>query len=495
MAQNIYQKTPSEVRQYSIFLNLALQTGETITTVTPATKVPASSAIVLSGVALDSTNAYLKFGVSGGTAGTSTRLTWLLTTSLGNIFSVSASVVVSTDSIDQYTNFNPDAFSTLIDKVKAGDNANSVTNFILPSGTHIDQSLSCVWEVLDAEGTIYSSGESLEIKSSYTSNGDVKLQVFSVILVPSTVPATLVGTRYQIRYSLANGDQSYFNSENFSVYAEYSVPTGPASVIETAGNTAAANIVIDKPYNHVAYEVFDDSNNRLLALTEITGSGLPTSDGYHYKASINTTGFKPSLVPYIVIWHYWNEDSDRQTDSAHLFLTNASIISAMTDMRTFLNRSRTNLDQLPETALTPLAIMAYLRMGMDAFNLLEQPTNFVMTAASAGIRDGWLTCSKIQACRSTYISLGGHGYSFNFAGSEVSFDLDIPPYWDSLASALEGQLDNIKQFKRQLVSRGLNGGDGNLNGGALKRRVGGISMSYSPVSTIMRPSRGLILGR
>ena len=481
----IFQKTPLESRSFVLDLGSKLALGETIVSL----GIPTSSTLTYNtfsfSIGLLATT--LIYQASAGVNGLTVRNTVLATTSLGNVLEVSISLVISDEVESQYQNFNPDAFSTIIDKIEAGNSANSQVNFPLPSDADVSNPF-CVWEMLDSSGVVYSSGTSFNTVVEVTNSSINTVKSYSVITVPSGVPSTINGTKYQIRYTLDCAGSKFYSFENFSVTGTHSIPVGTDDCIEIKGTDAVVTLVLDQAYDYVGYELYDEANTLIKPYTECNASARPTADGYYYKGDVVTATLNASLVPYMIIWKYWNgSTSIKNTESGRLFVVTAAIISAMSDVKTFLNRSKTTFDKLPETALTPQAIMVYLRMGMDAFNMYAYITNFNMTAASGAIREGFLLFSKIKACRSTYISLGGNGYAFEFSGQAISLNVDTPPYWDSIASALEGQLEPISKFKKQLTSLGVTGGDGNASNLG-RRQVGAIALSISPVSHVGRRS-------
>ena len=144
-----------------------------------------------------------------------------------------------------------------------------------------------------------------------------------------------------------------------------------------------------------------------------------------------------------------------------LYLVNTSVLAACEDLRMFINRTNTTIVGQPDMIFTHRALLTFLRMGRDYFNMVFQLTNFTMSRASGGIRDGWLMCSSIRALRSQFMAEGEQ--AFDYQGQAISLNVDRTQYYDSLASNLESQLEMFNKFKSQLTKRGITSGDGDLS--------------------------------
>jgi hypothetical protein len=164
---------------------------------------------------------------------------------------------------------------------------------------------------------------------------------------------------------------------------------------------------------------------------------------------------------------------------ASLYIITPVQLKAAEELRQFLNRVHQEA-RLPELDYTIEDMVRWLKMGMDKFNALGLYTQFTMTNAQSAIYHWWMTCSIVIALRNQYLVEGNR--SFQFQGQQVTLDVDITQYLQSMADTLQGQIDNeMLRFKQQLKNYGLSGGDGSMGG---KFQVGAVGLSMNPASNL-----------
>src|ERR1700737_1138050 len=226
----------------------------------------------------------------------------LITTNSRQLTALVAVSVISDVQVP-YTTQNPDAYTDLVDTIQAGTAAIGTAVFSFPVG--IDPSGGYVnWEFLDSSGTVYANGNAFDYKIQ--SNG-LSNVVFAraIINFPSSVPESSVDPKYQLRYTLTlstNSTQSsYFSYENVTVTGLTSTPTGTQDSIELQGNKATVSIVIDKLYDFVQVQLYQD--NTMIGSAMIQDFSRVDS-GYYYAGVFDTAQLNPSLEPYTVVWNY-----------------------------------------------------------------------------------------------------------------------------------------------------------------------------------------------
>ncbi len=372
-------------------------------------------------------------------------------------------------------------FTNVLDQITVGTSAPSRVSFLLPSSVNAVGG-SVVYELLDATGVVYASGSA----STYTITalpGTANQSITSEfnIVIPSTIPANVSGTRYQIRYTLTIGSNVYYNFDNVTLLPIVSTASGANEAVELAGDPAILTLVLPQTYNVVTLDVYQ-YNTKLTATPLAVGSPTSISDGYLYSGTLDTTVIPPALIPYTIMWNYNNTGGTVYREAGKLFLTTPSLIMATKDIEAVINRAHVGINSKPMYSTQD--ILTYLRLGADMFNASGHPTSFTMTNATGPIRALWLAFSQVAALRSQYLAEGNK--AFDFSGQAISLNVDRTQYFESLASAIEQQVtEPVRQLKTVLSKRGLTAGDGNVVPTALAYgAIGSIGISLSPVSNV-----------
>ena len=457
--------------------DLGLDVGETITSivadptaVTPVTpSMPTLS--ILSGIANP-----VVFSVASGLTNTTYGFPVIVTTSL-RVFAITLVVIVSATTFDPYPSSDPGSYQDLVGSLQVGKTAVASTIFQFdnsfdPSGGYV------VWDLLDLDGTIYSSGNAFEFKiiSSGLFN---TVTARSLINVPSTIPPT-IDVPYQLRYSLRVGNAVSYSYESLVVVGIVDVPTGAQDQVELAGDQAQLTLVTEELYPNYVLELMQ-GNDTIASMP--CPNPDKVSNGYFVAGIIDTTPLPASLIPYTVLWKFWSVPSRTYRENSSLYVINPSIIQATEDVKAKLNKARQTLFGTSDSQYTTLNLLPWLRRGMDAFNAAYgQFTNFDMTNAKGPIREFWLLYAEKMALEAQYLLNAEK--AFNFQGAAISLDVDQTQYVDSMIGKIQGQLDaEVKALKQNLIMKNVISGDGSvspLSGGA--RAMGAVGLTITPVS-------------
>lgn len=288
------------------------------------------------------------------------------------------------------------------------------------------------------------------------------------ILLPENVevPDKIPYYVYQNEFLIDEGMTSVASIENTTIgqalhlYADYDqriTMPGTYDIVITATigansySTNATYTISDEPERDIdiivmdrKIELEDDCNYTLYKDNEKLCEGT-------YNLCIPKS-IEPSLDPLYLM----SMDGATYTDKRVFFVT-PSIMSAVKDMRSYLDRLNRQL-RLDSLEHTDADYLLWLKAGMDRLNLLLT-TTFTMTLATGAIRDLWLVASQIQCLRTRYLEEGLT--SFNYSGSAVQLDVDVTQYLDTLISQLETRLDNdATKLRLTLHNRGLTSGSG-----------------------------------
>ena len=481
--------------------------GETITSIVPSTPLPTSpdplAVTINSGL-----STVIQMTATGGDNGVSYGFNLVVTTT-AQVLVFTVAVTAQDPSFVPYITSNPEAFQDLVDEIQAGDAAIASSVFAFPPS--IDPSGGFVtWELLASDGTVYAAGNAFEYTIKQNGLSNVVL-TRSVVSIPSNVPPSLDGKKYQLRYTLAlpqeqgtptdpttgTLSQNVFHQfENIRIVALTTVPLGTQPSVELQGVNATVSIVTDKPYDNVTVEIW--ALNTQIAPPSVIQEFERTANGFCFSGVINTSQFKVSLIPYQVIWKYWASSNPGVVfqESADLFIINTSITNAINDVKAKINKARTTLYGHPDLLYPNATIMTWLRRGMDAFNAgYGQFTSFTMTDALGPIREFWLLEAELSAIQSQYLAEGEK--AFDFQGAAISLEVDRTQYLEAAANAINQILDaQLKLIKTNLIIKGNTTGDGSVgaNANALAPgAIGAVGITITPANMFGRfsPAYGL----
>ena len=460
--------------------------GETLTSINALAVNPASTPSLT--VSINSgTNPLVTMNLTGGADQTTYGFQLQVTTD-ARVFLVQIAIsVYSNAEFAPYTTQNPQAFQDLVDQIEVGNAAIGTAIFAFPP--QIDpRGGFVIYELLSEDGTVYASGNafSYQVVSNGLSN-TVKAQC--VIVAPTTMPASLNDQHYQLRYILELpqvqglptdpttgqiSQNTFFQFENIRIVGLNTVPLGVQPTVEMQGAPATLSLVTDRLYDFVTLELWANGT-QLVAPVRIT-EYQRTSDGWYWAGVVDTTSLMVSLVPYSVIWKYWSSANQALVyqENTELYVTNASIMTAVNDVRAKVNKSLTTLYGTPDLLYTNATVMTWLRRGADEFNgAYGQFTSFTMTNALGVVREYWLLCAEKAALASQYLAEGMK--AFNFQGAAISLDVDRTQYLDSAMNHIQQQLDNeLKPIKTNLIIKGNTSGDGSVGANAGALQIGAI---------------------
>lgn len=483
-----------------------LNAGETISTIVAGTlspqSTPALTAMITSGI-----SPQVLIALSGGVNNTSYGFKLTVTTN-ARVFLVSCVVTAADKEFVPYTTQNPDAYQDLVDEVEAGKAAIGTAIFSFPP-TIDPRGGFVTWELLASDGTVYAAGNAYEynVQSNGLSNTVIGKAVISI---PSTVPPSLDGQRYQLRYTLElpqsigvspdpttglQGQNTFFQFEGIRVVGLNTVPLGTQPSVELKGVPATVSIVVDRPYDNVTVELWS-GGTQLSPPSQITDFER-TADGWYYAGVIDTSQMEVSLVPYQMVWKYWASTNAAMVyqESADFWVINPSIMSAISDVKAKVSKARTTLYGAPDLIYSTPTILTWLRRGADQFNgAYGQFTSFTFTNALGVIREYWLMCAELSALESQYLAEGEK--AFNFQGAAITLDVDRTQYLDNAASKIQSKLDNeLKSIKVNLIIKGNTGGDGSADPSRLRAgAIGAVGITITPASMWGRYGPGYLRG-
>jgi hypothetical protein len=445
----VFTKTAGDI---SASQAIELNTGETISSIVQNSITPADGnppvLTVTSG--LSST---IAFTVSGGNTGVNYGIPLIIRTNL-RVIQIMIAVSVESGSFDPYPSEDPDSYQDLVGDLEAGKSALATAIFQLPPD--LDPSGGYVmWDLLDDQGIVYASGNAYEykIQSSGVSNVVVAK---AIINAPADIPPT-VDNPYQLRYTLKVADKVAYSYENLTILGFPTMQLGSQDSVEMQGDVATISLVTEKLFKYYTMELWAD-NTKLASLD--CGNPERISNGYFVAGSIDTSALSPTLRPYQVVWKFYNTPAQVFRESSTLWIVNSSIIQAVEDVKSKVNKARQTLYGTADSQFPSTDIMKWLRRGMDAFNSSHGVlTGFTMTNAMGGVREFWLMYAEKMALDSQYLLEGEK--AFNFSGAAISLDVDRTSFLDSMSSKIQGILDNeVKPFKQNLIIKGNSSGDG-----------------------------------
>lgn len=375
-------------------------------------------------------------------------------------FTSRAAILVRTDLNVPYATRNPYAYEALVGTISAGDAALGKAFFVLPAD--IDATSGYVtWDIIDTMGRVYATGNAY----SYLVTTDAfnsTIEASAVVNVPSSTPPTLDAQAYILRWRLTNvGTSDYYASESLRVESLATVPLGPESIVELAGDAVQLGLVLENPYPNVYVSVFS-GNTQVVSPTQVHTKDR-VSSGWYYRAGLDASHLRASLDPYLVNWKYHGASLvPAYRQQAHAFLVNPMILSAIEDVQSRIMRARTQLMGQSDMLFDPVTVMTWLRRGRDMFNAAYGLiTSFTMVAATGGVREFWLAYSEIEALRAQYLAEGEK--AFDFQGQAISLNVDRTQYYQGMADAIQqGLSDSVRDYKKNLQIKGITSGDGDV---------------------------------
>ena len=456
-----FSKLPSETRDFQLDLSSLLSSSEQIISISGLVVSPVDVTLTIT-TSIVGSGKIINIHAVGGTSNLSYTITFTSTTSLAQVIQRSVGLSLL-DSASVLPSDSDISVPTLSGSLNAGDSVLANVIYTFPAGSVLTSG-SIGWALFDNSGLVHASGSG-NYTLNTTTNGSVQVVGSAVVSTPSNLDPTDGSISYQLRWDFTHSSlaQPVYSYEPVQVLSKYETNLGVEDTIELIGTTATINCVLDRAYNSVQIEIYDSTDTVILVATSVKSSETQVSGGVAYSYQYTTTSLVADLVPRTVCFKYQDGSTNSPVNRSfgRLYLVNTSVLAACEDLRMFINRTNTTIVGQPDMIFTHRALLTFLRMGRDYFNMVFQLTNFTMSRASGGIRDGWLMCSSIRALRSQFMAEGEQ--AFDYQGQAISLNVDRTQYYDSLASNLESQLEMFNKFKSQLTKRGITSGDGDLS--------------------------------
>jgi hypothetical protein len=491
----VYFKVPETDTVVLADITSMLNAGETLVNIVLGAPNPTSADPLVATLTTPVTTSAMQVLLQGGNDGTSYGVVATVTTT-ARVFLVTLAVTAADPQFIPYTTSNPSAFQDLVDEIEAGKACIGTAIFAFPP------QLSPVggfvtWEMLAADGTVYAAGNAFEYKVIQNGISNVA-QAKAVINIPATVPPSLDGQRYQLRYTLelpqatgtpvdpttgSQGQNVFYQFEGIRVVGLNTVPIGTQPSVEIQGAPATLSLVVAQPWDNVTIEIWS-GGQQIIAPVAIQQYER-VANGWYYAGVIDTSQFSVTLVPYSVVWRYWASTNTAMVyqERADLYIVNPSIMSAVNDVKAKINKARTTLYGHPDLLYPESTIMTWLRRGADAFNIAYgQFTSFTFTNALGGIREFWLLEAELAALQSQYLAEGEK--AFNFQGAQISLDVDRTQFLDNAESKIQSRLDNeLKLIKQNLIIKGNTSGDGSADPSKLQPgAIAAVGITITPAS-------------
>lgn len=485
MKTYVFSKDPGTDTLVECDITDQLKFGETLISIVAGTTTPQSDTPLSPTLESTITDPLVKIMLRQGQPNISYGFQLLITTS-ARVLALQVAVSVTDPNYSPYTTQDPNAYTDLVDTIQAGQSAIGTAIFSFPP--NVDPSGGYVnWEFMDASGVVYSSGNAYDykIQSSGLSN---TVMARAVINCPSEVPPSAVNSKYQLRYTLTlrpldpSQQSAYYSAENVTVVGLTTNPLGTQDQVELRGKPAKLSIITDRLYDKVVLEIYRD--NDLIASAPITDYER-VANGFYYAGTVDTLALPESLESYNVVWNYFN-DADPSTvysESAKLWITNPSILSAVADVKARITKAHTTLFGTSDLIFPTETVMLWLRRGRDMFNGYAGVfTSLTMTNAKNGIREYWLMCAEALALTSQ--ELAEAEKAFDFQGAAISLSVDRASAYGAMADKIRGHLDNeLKPVKQNLIIKGNTNGDGSADPSRLARgAIGCVGITITPAS-------------
>lgn len=476
---NVFYKQTDTDSTIAVDMRPYLQPGETLVNLQVGAVSPVSTPPLAPALLTPITEPSAQVRLVGGVSGTSYGFALLGTTSLGRNISRTNAILVNSETaeINPFTVQNPDAFQDLVGTIQAGSSAVGTgifafTNELMPTGG------SVVWDLLAEDGTVWASGNafSYEIRSTGFSN---TVYAKAVINVPSNVPPTLEGQKYQIRWTLNLSvptpigstalPQQIFAFEQITVVGLNSVPLGTQPSVELQGSVADLCLVTEELYDTVTVSLYYQ-NTLVAGPLQVATPGTPVDQGpqrvatgWLYQVTVDTTNFQVNtLEPFTAIWRYSQSlyPTNVYSEHADFWVINPSISLAINDLKATINKARTTLYGRPDLLYPASNVLTFLRRGRDLFNGFKGYfTSFTMVNAAGPIREYWLLISSMLALEA---QIGGEiEKSFEFSGQAIELRVDRVAALEAWIGRMQKRIDDeMPNFKTQLINKGNTGGDG-----------------------------------
>lgn len=485
MKTYVFSKDPGTDTLVECDISDQLKYGEQLISIVPGPTTPRSDFPLQPALESAPTSPVAKIMLRDGLANISYGFQLLVTTS-ARVLSLQVAVSVTDPNYSPYTSQDPNAYTDLVDTIQAGQSAIGTAIFSFPPT--VDPSGGYVtWEFMDASGVVYSSGNAFDYKIQ--SNGLSNTVIArAVVNCPSEVPASMVNSKYQLRYTLSlkpldpSQQSQYYSAENVTVVGLTTNPLGTQDIVEMKGKPAKLEIITERLYDKMVLEIYRD--NDLIASAPITNYER-VANGFYYSGTVDTTALPESLEPYNITWNYWNDvdQSTVYTESAKLWITNPSILNAVADVKARITKAHTTLFGTSDMIFPTETVMLWLRRGRDIFNGYAGVfTSLTMTNAKGGVREYWLMCSEALALTSQ--ELAEAEKAFDFQGAAISLNVDRAAAYGAMADKIQGRLDNeLKPVKQNLIIKGQTNGDGSADPSKLGRgAIGCVGITITPAS-------------
>jgi hypothetical protein len=366
-------------------------------------------------------------------------------------------------------------------EVQPGSNYAKTIELVVDATVDLTGSVA-EWQLRDDQNNVLSTGQATYTLAA-ASGGEVVATLTGTVAIPADLEANPQGQGYRLLWILTPVVGSSIRSQETVVVDSVTYQlTGPQAAVLVSGSVRI-QLITGQSYSTVTVQIYAGN-------TVVPGYETPiaaaadgaTASGYVYGLDVAALTLPDQgLDAYTVMWTYSNVGQVSQQAVGSLYYVNPSILMAMKDVQTTIQRAVLSTTNTPDTVFEPHVILDFLRLGRDTFNAMYQPTMFTMSNATGPVRSFWLAYSNIQALRSQYLVEGLR--NFDFSGSQINLTVEHSQYFEQAASQIEQSVQEpMRQFKTILSKRGATAGDGNVNPLGLRAgAVGAVGIALSPV--------------
>lgn len=339
------------------------------------------------------------------------------------------------------------------------------------------------YQLQDKNGVVYATGNALSV-SAVSLNSSLQLLVATAsVAIPPSVPVTTKKDKYRLVWIAKTSLGSFIGSfvETLSIAPVTVEPFGVPDIVSLLTTDALVQAVLPSvcPVDVTIY----NQNNVISAAVSVAPDSAQVYVGSLYKYSFldaDALGIFPSINPYSVVWKYLDMTTGETImEDGYFYYVNPTILQAAMELQRLVNRSK-NGTRLADAAIDLNICIHFLKMGMDYFNGIGQPSYLTMENAWGAVRSMWIACSEVLLLQSQYLLEAER--SFNMAGQSITLDFDITQYYDTIIGQKQSYIDAyLPDLKKNIGRRGILMGDGNLNS-PYNRNTGALGVTLSPVS-------------
>ena len=236
----------------------------------------------------------------------------------------------------------------------------------------------------------------------------------------------------------------------------------------------------------------DLSINNVEAVSNLDLANLPTKIVTATKATftipLNINMGNARLEPISLICEHIDNRSGKSTFiTRNLWIVTPQMMVAVNMLSNFVDKAK--LEQIiPALEYSIGDLVPCLFRGLSMFNqYAPHITAFTGTNMQGSMLECWIICSSWIALSTQMLAEGAH--AFDFAGQDVTFNVDRTPSIEAAIGRLDTQIENqVKPYKKLLNKAGITTGDGSIGSQAVSvgSAIGRTTVLNAPTSRLGR---------